>query len=122
MDFQYFTTKVVNASLSISNVGECAIKAYNDSGEEFILIVETSMGTTRTFFYGPATPDFDLAPKSVNMSFSRINFSEKTIIKIIQSFLNNPYYKITQAIECTKQEALEDCKDMLAYMDQREFW
>lgn len=122
MNFQYFTTKVVNAELDIDNIGECAIKAYNDIGEEFILIIETSMGVTRILEYGPAKIDFELAPDSVNLHFSRMNFNEKVISKTIQSFLNNPYHKVTQAFECDKQEALADCKDMISYMNQSDFW
>lgn len=122
MNFEYFTTKVINADLEVEDIGSCAIKAFNDEGKEFILIIETQLGTCRVFTYGPAVPDFDLAPDMVNLSFQRVEFKQNILCKIIRGFLNNPSYKITQAMECTKEEALQDCKDMIEYMKQVEMW
>lgn len=122
MNFEYFITRQVGADIDIENIGDCCIKAFNDEGLEYILIIETQMGICRVLTCGPIQVDFDLLPKSTSISFQRVEFRQGTLIKIIEGFLNNPYAKITQAIECTKEEALADCKDLIAYMNQEEFW
>lgn len=120
--FEYFATRVINASLDIEDIGNCAIKACNDRGEEYYMLIETRLGQTRKFIYGPAMPDFDLLPASVNVSFNRFEFTEKRISKDIRSFLNNPFYQITQAFEISKEELLENCKDLISYMKQEIYW
>lgn len=122
MEFEYFATRVVNASLSINNIGNCAIKGFNDQGEINILIIETRMGESRIFTYGPAITDFDTLPKSVNCSFQRVSFNEKKMQDIIRKFLNSPYSAITQAIEVSKEEALAECKGIIDYMKQEVYW
>lgn len=120
--FEYFATRIINASLDIDDIGNCAIKACNDKGAEYYMLIETRLGQTRMFIYGPATPEFDLLPASVNISFNRMEFNEKRLSKGIRSFLNNPYYQITQAFEITKEELLENCKDLISYMEQETYW
>lgn len=122
MNFEYRITRQVEADIDIDNIGDCCLKAFNDEGMEYILIIETQMGVCRIFNYGPIQPDFDLLPKSTSISFQRIDFRQGALIKIIEGFLNNPYAKITQAMECSKEEALEECKDLIQYMNQEEFW
>lgn len=120
--FEYFTTVLVNAELEIDDIGNCAIIASNDMGENYCLIIETRLGVTRILNYGPSIIDFDSLPKSVNCSFKRIDYNPTKISKTIREFLNNPYHKITSAKQVGKEEALNVCKDMLNYMKQENFW
>lgn len=122
MLFEYFTTRVINADIEVENIGDCAIRACNDGGECYYLLIETQLGICRIFTYGPAMPDFDLLPKSVNCSFKRINFNEGKLAKIIKEFLNSPYSNITSAEEIEKEELLEECKDIISYMKQSLNW
>lgn len=116
MKFEYLKQVVVNADIDIEDIGNCAIKAFNDEGHEYILIVETKLGSSRIFQYGPVIPDMEELPKSTNCSFKRIQFSQSKLIKTIKDFLNNPYASITQVFEVTKEEALEDCVSFIEYM------
>lgn len=119
MDFEYLRVTQSMDVLQIEDIGNCAIKAFNDMGEEYILVISTQLGTTRIFNYGPINPDLDLLPKNVNCSFKRIQFSEFKIQKTIRDFLNNPYANITQA-QCVdeKDEVLNDCRSIIEYMKQ----
>lgn len=121
MQFEYYKTVTVNAILDIEDIGNFAIKAFNDKGEEYIMVVDTVLGETRMFTYGPIIPDLDLLPPSVNCSFNRINFSTKFIQKAVDTFLGGRS-QITQAMEVSKEEALEDCKDIISYMKQSDFF
>lgn len=118
MNFEYYITKQVNGDIEIEDTGNCAIQAFNDKGEEYYLIIDTSLGTTRVFQYGPAVPDFDLLPKSVNCSFKRIEYSDYKVHKVIDDFLNNGYAGITQAFLIDKESALNNCRDIIEYMRQ----
>lgn len=122
MNFDYLVTCQVGATIDVENIGDCCLKAFNDEGMEYILIIETQMGVCRIFTCGPIQVDFDILPKSTSISFSRVDFRQGMLIKTIEGFLNNPYSKITQAFECTKEEALEDCNDIISYMKQVDFW
>ena len=122
MNFQYFTTKVINAELEVDDIGSCAIKGFNDLGAEYILIIETQLGVSRILTAGPVQPDFDLLPDATDIQFQREEFNERKIGKIISGFLNNSKAQITQAFQCDKQEALDDCRDLIGYMNQADFW
>lgn len=118
MQFDYFFTHSVNGILDIEDIGNCAISAFNDIGEEYILIIDTNMGVTRILNFGPVVPDLETLPKKVNCNFSRINFSEGKIIKEINKFLTGGFSNITQAMEIDKDEALDHCRDLVEYMRQ----
>ncbi len=122
MNFQYFATKVVNADIEVDDIGNCALQAFNDRGEEYNLIIETNLGTCRSLVFGPVSPDFDLLPEKLSIQFERFNFSQKTISKMINRFLNDPYKNITQAFTKTKEELLVDLPDLKEYMNQIDFW
>lgn len=122
MNFQYFVTKVVNASIEVEDMGSCAIQAFNDRGEEYNLIIETNLGVCRALTFGPVMPEFDLLPEKLHIQFERFNFSEKTVSKMINKFLNDPFKNITQAFTKTKEELLADLPNLRNYMSQIDFW
>ena len=55
--------------------------------------------------YGPSVPDIGLLPSSANLSYTRFDYNEYKIEKIIDKFLNNPKRVITQA-EVVQSNAL----------------
>lgn len=120
MKFEYFETKTVNADIEIEDIGNCAIKAYTDLGSVYILIIDTVCGYSRIFQYGPAYAEMPtLLCDHVGMSLNRIEFKEKPICKTIEMFLNRD--GITQAIECTRDEALECCTNILEQLNNFDF-
>lgn len=121
MEFEYFYVQSINASINIDDIGNCAIAAYTDLGEVYYLVIKTLLGTTMVFQYGPLVDGSDILHKSVNCSFKRIGFKESAIQKVITNFLNNPYAKITQAVEITPEEAYENCINIIEYMKTKEF-
>ena len=119
MNFQYFQTVTLNADIEIEDIGNCAIKAFTDLGNEYILIIDTLLGWSRIFQYGPVRPDFDILPAAVKESYNKIPFDERKIKNIIIKFLNME--GITQAIAVDREEALDDCKSIIKFMQQSNF-
>ena len=102
--------------LDVDDIGNCAIEANNDEGNYYYMVIETNLGFTKIFEYGPVQPDFNEMCKSVTCTFDRIEFNEKKISKRIYSFLNAPGKNITQAQIVDKEYALDGCKDIIEYM------
>ena len=119
MIFSYYQTTVINAELEVEDVGNCAIKAYNDLGVEYILVIDTSMGWSRVFQMNNIRLDFDLLLPKTTQTYDKIPYDDRKLRKVISSFLNSN--DITQAFVVDREEALNDCKDMLAFMRQGRF-
>ena len=93
-----------NDSVSVEDIGNCALQAYNDLGDSWILIVYTSLGFSYIIEYGPIKNN-----QSTDYLFSRfdkIEYSEYKLEKRIDKFLNDPKRMITQVIECDIEDAL----------------
>ena len=119
MLFNYLQTTTFNADIDIEDVANCAIKTYTDLGQEYILIIDTYLGNTRIYQYGPIIAESKDIPPIVNMSMQKFQYSQKKIISAIMANLNRQ--GITQAFEVTKEEALEDVNNIENYMLQKEF-
>ena len=102
--------------LDVEDIGNCAIEANDDLGIYYYLVIETYLGFTKIFEYGPVQPDFNELNKSVSCLFNRIEFNDKKISKRIYTFLNAPTRNITQAQMVDKNYALDGCKDIIEYM------
>ena len=116
MDYEYFVTSVSNGILTVDDCGNCAIDLFNDSGMEKILVVDTSLGATRIFTFGPFNPDLERLPNMCSTTFKQVNYSVQAINKEINKFLNDFKFGGTQAIEIDKEEALSKCRNIIEYM------
>lgn len=115
-NFGYFYSSMAIGQLDVDDIGNCAIEANNDEGNYYYMVIETNLGFTKIFEYGPVQPDFNEMCKSVTCTFDRIEFNEKKISKRIYSFLNAPGKNITQAQIVDKEYALDGCKDIIEYV------
>ena len=97
MTFEYLQRIVVDAQLDVENIGECVLRGRNDLGEEFYLVIRSDMGWTEQITYGPVTPEIDILPFNINLSYSRFEFNQSKLMKAIDKFLNDPKKMITQA-------------------------
>lgn len=121
ISFPYFIKSDAQAELLLEDIGNFAIKAFNDKGCEFILIVETRLGNSRSFTFGPVIPDLDLLPQCCGCTIEKFAFNPKKVSKKVIGFLTNPYNRITQAFEVTKEEALADCRNLVQIMNEDNF-
>ena len=120
LEFEYFYQRMATGNLEVEDIGNCAIEANNDDGLFYYLLIETNMGFTKIFEYGPIHPDFHELPKSVKCNFERIEYNEKKLSKKIDDFLNSGFKCITQAQEIDKDMLLNNCTNIIEYMRDRE--
>lgn len=117
MEFEYFYETTINASIDIDNINNCAISAFNDFGDEYIIVFKTNLGQTRMFEFGPIYPE---AKESVREAFEiiyiKFDTDDKKIKKYINNFLNNSRRYITQALEISIEDALKMFPDILEVM------
>lgn len=97
MTFEYLQRIVVDAQLDIENIGDCYLRAYNDFGEEFYLIIKTQLGETEVIEYGPCVPELQMLHQNYQITYSRFEYNQGKLERIIDKFLNNPKRGITQA-------------------------
>lgn len=91
-------------SLTVDDAGNCAISAYNDDGELYLLIVITKYGVTRLLEYGPFRGGSRVTYCSC--VFDQFDYNEKKLFKKFEKFLNNPSRMITQA-SCSNIDDLD---------------
>ena len=119
LSFPYFKQEIINAELEVEDIGNVAIKAFDDLGNEFVLVIDTYIGFSRIFQFGPIRADLDVIPDYCSMSYSKIEFNQRSLVKTIDAFVNRK--GVTQAVVVDKEDALGDCTDIINFMYQREF-
>ena len=107
MTFEYLQRIIVDGQLDVDNIGDCVIQANTDLGEEYFLIIKTELGWTEILDYGPCVPDLDLLPLNYNIKYSRIEYNQSKLERVIDKFLNDPKRAITQAKVTTLEDIYE---------------
>lgn len=97
MKFDYLQRVVIDAQLDVENIGECCLLGRNDIGEEWYLVIHSMMGVTEVIEYGPIVPDLNLLPSAVTLKYSRFDYNQGKIERIIDKFLNDGQRAISQA-------------------------
>ena len=117
--FEYSFTRVAVGELEVEDLGNCVIEANDDIGNFWYLKIDTNMGWSKIFEYGPCTPDFQELPSSVICNFDRIEYNDIKLADRVRKFLNAPKRNITQAQEVTDDEMFDNIKDIIEYMKDR---
>ena len=116
-EYQYLKQVSYMDSISIDNLGNFVLKAYNDLGDEYLLIVRTVMGVSRILEIGPIEQG---ARTAYSCRFDQMDYNEKSIDKIIKWFLNGSY-GITQ-VEVFDTKSREDFESFtIGLPDVRDF-
>ena len=118
MKFDYACTIMVNGQIDIDNIGDCVLVARNAQSEEWYLLVKTVLGWTSVVEFGPVVPDIDMLTKSTTCKYSRFEFSEGRLIKIIDKFLNDGSRMITQV----SISDIEEVEPIIRGKDILTFW
>lgn len=110
MTFEYCQRVLVDAEIDIPDIGECAILARTDLGEEFYLLIRSELGFCDVVEYGPSIPDLTALPANVSYTYDHFEWSQYKLQKRIDKFLNNPKRGITQAQVVEPWEVLQHIK------------
>ena len=116
MQFDYMCRVVVDATLDVDDIGNCCIQAFNDSGEEFYLVVKTQLGWTEILEYGPIIRDVQELPKSVICNYQRFEYKQDKVAKVIEKFLNEYRRNITQAMVADVSEVKQYMRNLVDYI------
>ena len=118
MKFEYFQTVTMNNELDIEDIGQCAIMTTTDVGICNLMIIDTYLGVSRIFTYGPFNPEFE---ERINtyVSVRYADYSEYFLIKTIKNFIN--VQGITQAQCIDRDDAINMCKDITECLQNKEF-
>lgn len=111
--FEYYKELRANDSITIENVGDCCIKAYNDDGWVYYLLIKTTLGWTKIYQYGALSSDTLELSSNYCSSVQQVEYSDKVLSKLINSFLNDKNRKITQVFECNEEEFITNCKSII---------
>ncbi len=107
MTFDYLRRVVVDGQLDVDDMGNCAILGRNDFGEEFYLFTKTELGWVELIEYGPRTPDIQLLPTAITLTYSRFEWNEGKLERLIDKWLNDGKRMISQA-ELTTHKKIKD--------------
>lgn len=112
MNFPYVYELKSLDSLEIEDTGNVTIKCFNDIGYVFYLKIETDLGWTTVKQFGPIILDTFKDSYNYSYSYSRKEYNEKNIKKLIDTFLNDSKRFITQAFIITPEEFDSKLKEM----------
>lgn len=109
--FEYL--KVISAmdSFDVEEVGSCCLKANNDGGEEFWLLVRTLLGNTKVLTFGPLLIGTNIF-EDIKIEVQSFQYNEKRVIKTIDTWLNDPKKAITQLEESDLETCLDTLKEI----------
>ena len=106
--FEYSAVVQTEEEIDIENIGNCSIIANDVIGKNWCLIIQTSLGFTDIFEFGPMFESGEL-PNSIKFTYNRIPYDDKKISRYISNFLNRKDGVIIQA----RQVELEEAKSII---------
>ena len=117
MQFEYLYTTQAMGTFDVDNIGEVCISAINTFMlQEYILIIHTEEGRSKIIQYGPRFIELDAPPLSVTYTYDEIDYNQNKLVRIIDRFINNPKYCISQVVLIDYEEAIEKIKDLVEYL------
>jgi hypothetical protein len=112
----YSGSYVTEKELVIKDIGNCAIEASDSLLNFYYLVITTSMGKTYFASCGPVTPDIKELQSGFSCYLSIEDYNDYKLHKQLKYWLNNKNYKISQAKLISKEEALNQFRDLSLFM------
>ena len=113
MQFKYLYEVQATGFIDIENIGEICLSAINTIfHQEYILIIHTELGKSKILQYGPIFIDEDIPLSNVSAYYSEIDYSSSKLEKIIDKFINNPKYLVSQVTEIDLETAKSKIKNL----------
>lgn len=119
MDFQYFYELVPQKLIEIDDIANVCLEGQDSSGNFCYLLISCKNGFVHMLNYGPDNIDFKQSPPNVYCSYSRMDFNEKKLIKIIDSFINKEFVEVKQI---SVDEALKNIRNMGKMWDEQRIY
>lgn len=124
MLIDYSATKTFTQTLQIDDIGNCAIRGEGSFRDgkvtwpgDYYLVIKTVMGRTVFMKWGPLMPDFTALPNTFKLEVKTCQYKEGTIVKEIESFINDGLKGIHDAEQILPEEALEFLPNETNFME-----
>ena len=111
-DFDYAYDYVATAQLQLDSIGNTCIKAVNDIGDTWYLIVDTQLGVTNLTMFGPVYLEGTQLQKKFSFYKETFDYNENKICKQIEKLLNDEKKFVSQATEIDRDEAISRLKEI----------
>lgn len=114
MQFKYLYEIQATGFIDIENLGEICLSAINTLlHQEYILIIHTELGKSKILQYGPIFIDMEDTPLSnISVNYSEIDYNSSKLEKIIDRFINNPKYLVSQVVEIDLETAKSKIRNL----------
>ena len=106
--FEYMHVTTALDSITVDEIGECCLHAFNDNGNEWYLLISTDSGFTRILTLGPIKSTND----ELEISRKIFQYNEVKIIKLVEKWLQDTRKAITQVFECEKEEVFDIARNI----------
>ena len=117
MTFEYLSRVIVDETIDIDDVGNCAILANDDFANFYGIIIITTLGSTKVFEFGPVRDKgVEGIPENSYQSLTSFDYDQRKCARAIDKFLNNSHRGITQAVEKEATEVLEYVQNLTDFL------
>ena len=106
VNIKYSPVSVMSAEIDIDNIGECCLKAEDELGSLYYLIISTDSGVAKTIKFGPIQGESGYEPNKSKVEYESIVFDAKKLIAKATYFLTGN--KIVNAEVIDKSEAVDE--------------
>jgi hypothetical protein len=124
MLIDYSATKTFTQTLQIDDIGNCAIHGEGSFRDgkvtlpgDYYMIIKTIFGKTVFIKWGPLMPDFTALPNTFKLEVKTSQYKKGTIMKEIQSFINDGMKSIHDAAEMLPEEAIKFLPEAINYTE-----
>lgn len=115
MQFEYMYVTTSMGSIDIEDLGNFALWGINDLYQEFIIIVQTSLGNTKILEYGPIMLESRLPCKKMKYTYDELEFKESKIAQRVEKFLGDKNM-ISQVLLIDVEEAKSKMVDLKEFL------
>lgn len=119
MEFEYDGVTTYNNAIDINNIHQVCLKAMDDKGFDYYLIIRTLLGECSTLEFGPLVEGDSILPDKTSINFERFDSDDYSIRKKIKNFLspkNKGRNKIVNVVELGFNQTLDCGIDLLNYI------
>lgn len=85
-EFKYNAMTEYFSSFEVESIGNVCLEAVDNLEMHYFLMIKTLLGESTILEFGPVVIGDDLLPDNTQITFRRMAFKEKSIIKIINEF------------------------------------
>lgn len=96
MLYDYNMQKLFTQTVEVDDSGNCCLECETPDGDFYYLKTQSIMGMVYCLKFGPIMPDLDVLDSDFCLEYRKFKYSQKSIDKEINGFINDPKKGITE--------------------------